>query len=138
MKNKPIKNGWTIDLYYSCELAFCHILLAKAEEKLEKREAIWIVETINSTIAESEKKESVHHNRYFFRSLMDAIAGGAKVEMAAEVAEDVVDIRRATASEIKDHQKAVDIIGGIDEVAPPEISEEDLKKKPGPKGLNSG
>lgn len=90
--------GWVWDRFAGTVLHFEHMSHKQAERLERQRDMLWVVETINSTLAEDGN--AVHHNCYFAVSLDRAITLAAGIEIAAQyVAESVVNIKRASAAE---------------------------------------
>jgi hypothetical protein len=91
-----IANGWAVEsgagVYH-----FEHIPSSAAEDLMKKCENMYVIETVNWTLAD---KKSVHLNKYFAPGLISAIGMAAQlVSSLQEVAEDIVAIREATPQE---------------------------------------
>lgn len=92
-----LESGWAFDQYGGGVYHFEHLPLRDAEKLAERREALYVIETINGTLAD---ERTVHHNRYFAFGLSGAIATAARMEIEwYNVAEEVVGIRLATMEE---------------------------------------
>lgn len=95
---KELKSGWAFDQFSGSVYSFEHMPLDDANALFDVRDSIYVVESINYTLADNG--DSVHRNKYFALSLSVAIALAARCEIVRqEVAEDVVAIREATAEE---------------------------------------
>lgn len=91
--------GWVWDQHKAAVLHFEHMRQKQADKLTAQTDQIWVVETINSTLAEGGS--AVHHNCYYAFSLAGAIGLAAQIEIDAQVvAENVVNIRRATHAEV--------------------------------------
>jgi hypothetical protein len=69
-----LESGWTTeigDIYH-----FEHIALSKAEAMAEVRDEIFVIETINWTLAD---EKTVHYNKYFTFTIASAIALAARI-----------------------------------------------------------
>ena len=91
-----IANGWAVEagagVYH-----FEHIPSSAAENLMKQCENMYVIETVNWTLAD---KESVHLNKYFALGLTSAIGMAAQlVGSLQEVAEDIVAIREAAPQE---------------------------------------
>jgi len=89
---QEIESGWSDDEYGAlCQ--FEHYPIAEAERARESKNALWVVETINWTLAD---KKTVYHNRYYVNCLWNAIGLAAHIELdSCQVAEEVIAIRQA-------------------------------------------
>lgn len=95
---KELKSGWDFDQFSGSIYSFEHMPLDDANTLFDVRDSIYVVESINYTLADNGR--SVHRNKYFAISLSAAIALAARCEIEwQEVAEDVVAVREATAEE---------------------------------------
>jgi len=94
---KAFESGWSNDEYGAlCQ--FEHYPLAEAQRARESKDALWVVETIDWTLAD---KKTVHHNRYYVNCLWSAIGLAAHIELdSCQVIEEVFAIRQA------DHEEA--------------------------------
>lgn len=107
MKWGDFASGYTFDPYVGAVYHFEHMPVEQADAKEALREQSYIVETINSTLAENGT--CVHFNRYFALSLKDALSLAVRLEIFSdEVAETVVKIRPATSREIDAFQIPLD------------------------------
>jgi hypothetical protein len=96
---KKLKSGWTWDAYNGAVCHFQHHPTDEAERIAEIRKKCFVVETINWTIADGDKK-TCHLNEYFAPDMPSAISLAARMENNfADLAEDVVRIRPATEAE---------------------------------------
>jgi hypothetical protein len=103
MDEKELASGWAFDEYGGGPFHFKHVPLVDAEKLAEVREALYVLETVNWTLADDS---TVHHNLYFAFGLASAIALAARMEIEwQDVAEDLVAIRPATDAEMEDYLK---------------------------------
>ena len=107
-----LKNGWTWDADIGAVCHFRHHPLADAERRAQTREKCSVVETVNWTYGEGDRK-TCHLNAYFAIDMPSAIALTVRMEIEfKEVSEDVIRIRPATDSEtavffsVQDHLEA--------------------------------
>ena len=131
MSEKELAAGWVWDRFLGAVLHFEHIGTKQAE-RLEHRaiETVWVVETINSTLAEDGS--AMHHNCYFAIMLSDAIALAANIQIASQlVAERVVNIRRATQAET---DVFYDVLNHYDTPEPQALSEAEAAQLAGGRG----
>ncbi len=92
-----LESGWAFEQYGGGIYHFEHMTMRDAEKLGERREALYVIETVNWTLADDS---TVHHNKYFAFGLSGALAVAARMEIEwQEVAEDVVGIRIATMEE---------------------------------------
>jgi hypothetical protein len=103
---KEIANGWT-DASYATLCQFEHYPLKEAKQAQECKPLLYIVETINWTLAD---KKTVHRNRYYTYGLPEAIGLAAQIEIASvEIAEEVIVIRPAEEAEEMEFLRVSDI-----------------------------
>jgi hypothetical protein len=92
-----LNSGWTLEASSGSIYHFEHIAIETAEEMDEAREGIYVLETINWSLAEDE---IVHLNKYYATGLSDAVAIAARIEIESQdVAETLVALRVATEEE---------------------------------------
>jgi hypothetical protein len=95
--NDELKSGWTLEASSGAIYHFEHIATEIAEEMDEAREGLYVLETINWSLAEDE---IVHLNRYYAVGLSEAVAIAARIEIASQdVAETLVALRIASDEE---------------------------------------
>jgi len=93
-----LKDGWAFDESSGTAYHFEHFPMNQADELAKERDEIYVLETINWTLAD---EETVHFNRYYAYGLGEAIAIAAKFEiMANEVAEQLIRIRQIQDDEV--------------------------------------
>jgi hypothetical protein len=92
-----LNSGWTLEASSGAIYHFEHVDIETAEEMDEGREGIYVLETINWSLAE---EEIVHLNKYYAVGLSEAVAIATRIEIASqEVAETLVALRAATDEE---------------------------------------
>ena len=92
---KDLAAGWVWDQLAGAVLQFEHMPHKQAERLKRQSEAVWVVCSINGTLAEDGT--AVHYNRHYAFNLAGAVSMAADIEIAGY--ELVVDIRRATRAE---------------------------------------
>src|SRR5690349_9711546 len=76
---------------------FQHRPLKEMEELAAGREKVWIVETVNWTLAD---EETVHFNKFYEISLSSALSLANRIEVSSrDVSEEVLCVRLASAAE---------------------------------------
>lgn len=96
--NDDLSSGWTLEGIGGSIYHFEHVSLERAEEMAEVREGVYVLETINWTLATDE--ETVHLNKYYALGLSEAVAIAARLEIESqEIAETLVALRVATDEE---------------------------------------
>jgi len=127
LSKHTLDDGWGFDPYTGSIFHFEHYSMAKAEHKMLQKKWLFVVETINWTIADNSPKK-IHRNQYFASNLDLAIALAVKIQInSLECAEDFLCIRPATVDESLKHDKLEShYYGSILDV----ISENDVDKLP--------
>jgi hypothetical protein len=114
-----LEKGWALEAWAGV-YHFEHVTEAEAEARMERREHVFVVETINWTVAEDD---GVHLNKYFVFGLSAAIGMAAKLlGDLQEVAEDIVGIRPATPDE---ERMFLAVVDHFNEQLPPALSDDE-------------
>ena len=125
-KRIEIESGWTINprlgVYH-----FEHISKEFAEEHMYKNNDVYVVETINWTLADEEAK-TVHFNKYFAFDLHTAIAIDVQIQLASSsIPENFASIRVATQEEF---DILTNVYESFDSQMPKAISDDEAKLLP--------
>lgn len=117
--DNELESGWAFEQYGGGIYHFEHLPMRDAEKLGEQREALYVIETVNWTLAD---ERTVHHNKYFAFGLSGALAVAARMEIEwHEVAEDVVGIRIAT---MEESATFLNVQAYFDNLMPEAISDE--------------
>ena len=127
LSKQTLDDGWGFDPYTGSIFHFEHYSKAKAEHKMLQKKWLFVVETINWTIAHNKPK-MIHRNQYFASSLDHAIAIAVKIQISSlECAEDFLCIRPATVDESLKYDK---LYSHYYDALPDVISDNDADKLP--------
>jgi hypothetical protein len=106
---------------------FEHVSKEFAEDRICKENDVYVVETINWTLADEEGK-TVHFNKYFAFDLNAAIAIAVEIQLASSsIPEKFAGIRVATQEE---YDVFTDVYESFDSQMPKAISDDDAKLLP--------
>jgi hypothetical protein len=122
-KRNKIESGWMIDprlgVYH-----FEHVSKEFAEKHVCKENDVYVVETINWTLADEEGK-NVHFNKYFAFDLNAAIAITVEIQLASSsIPENFAGIRIATQEEF---DILTNVYESFDSQMPKAISDDEAK-----------
>jgi hypothetical protein len=125
-KKDEIESGWAIEpklgVYH-----FEHVSKEFAEEHTCKENDVYVVETINWTLADEEGK-TVHFNKYFAFDLNTAIAIAVEIQLASSsLPEKFAGIRVATQEEF---DILTNVYESFDSQMPKAISDDEAKLLP--------
>jgi hypothetical protein len=125
-KRNEIESGWAIEprlgVYH-----FEHVSTEFANEHVAKENEVYVVETINWTLADEEGK-FVHLNKYFAFGINDALAIAVEIQLASSsVAEEFLGIRIATQEE---YDMFTNVYESFDSQMPKAISDDEAKLLP--------
>ncbi len=125
-KRDEIISGWAIEprlgVYH-----FEHVSKEFAEEHVAKENEVYVVETINWTLADEEEK-LVHLNKYFAFGIHEALGIAVEIQFASSlVAEQFLGIRIATQEE---YDMFTNVYESFDSQMPKAISDDEAKLLP--------
>lgn len=115
MGMKDMAQGWALEAWAGV-YHFEHITEADADQLMDRRERVYVVETVTES-------DEVHLNKYFVFGLPAAIGMAAKLlGDLQEVAEDIVGIREATHDE---EGLFLSVVDHFNKQIPPALSDDE-------------
>jgi hypothetical protein len=119
---KDMAQGWALEAWAGV-YHFEHITEAQAEQLMDHRERVYVVETVNWTVTDADE---VHLNKYFVFGLPAAIGMAAKLlGDLQEVAEDIVGIREAAHDE---EGLFLGVVDHFNKQIPPALSDDEARE----------
>lgn len=101
MKDTNLKSGWQLDPMLGAVCHFEHRPEVEVMELLDVREQMFVIETVNSSVA-SVEPGCLHFNKYFAHNLREAIGLAGRMEIdLIEVGEEIIGIRPASDEEVE-------------------------------------